>query len=265
MLKVELLKDYPPEPGCYLIGNHYSPVTVVVLLNAPYKELPSNVDSIPEDVELLMRVSIETGAALAGTLQTENVGIEKIVANIASNPNIRYLILCGREVEGHNSGDALRALINNGLNEKRTIIGSKALTPYLFNIPLEAIETFREQITLVDLLGETDQEIVKKAVWSCYQEKPTKFLDYTLFDSGAYSEKAKLFRLAMRVKHPEQIEKWELEEIVEKLEVMKVEERTEKPMKPIVKEKLVDEKLITIGNSHSHYTYSIYFEVTFKF
>jgi len=36
------------------------------------------------------------GAALAGTLQTENIGIEKIVANIASNPNIRHKYDWGR-------------------------------------------------------------------------------------------------------------------------------------------------------------------------
>lgn len=95
--------------------------------------------------------------------------------------------------------------------------------------------------------GETEQETIAKAVWSCYQENPTKFLDYTLFDLGAYSEKVKPFRLAIRVNHPEQIEEWEVDEIVEKLEDMKVEERTEKPMKPIVKEKMVEEKLVAIG------------------
>lgn len=42
----------------------------------------------------LVEVAIESGAALAGTLQTENIGIEKIIANVVANPNIRYLILC---------------------------------------------------------------------------------------------------------------------------------------------------------------------------
>ncbi|MGQ9469661.1 MAG: hypothetical protein ACUVTD_07585 [Nitrososphaerales archaeon] len=43
---------------------------------------------------------------LAGTLQTANIGLEKIIANVVANPNIRYLILCGKEVDGYKAGDA---------------------------------------------------------------------------------------------------------------------------------------------------------------
>ena len=137
ILKVKPENNYPPEQGCYLRGNDYSPVAVVVLLNAPREQ------TSPE-IEELVRVAIEKGAALAGTLQTENIGIEKVVCNIVANPNIRYLLLCGIEVAGHNTGDALRALIQNGIDERRTIVGSKAVTPYLFNIPLIAVKRFRE-------------------------------------------------------------------------------------------------------------------------
>jgi len=87
---------------------------------------------------------------------------------VVGNPNIRYLVLCGKEVEGHNSGSALRALIKEGIDDKMTIVGSQAKTPYLFNTPLKAIKRFREQTTLVDLTGEMNSEIIAKAVWSCY-------------------------------------------------------------------------------------------------
>ena len=70
---------YPPEEGCYLRGNDYSPVAVVVILRWMREQTPP-------DIEKLVRVAIETGAALAGTLQTENVGLEKVVCNIVSNP-----------------------------------------------------------------------------------------------------------------------------------------------------------------------------------
>jgi Tetrahydromethanopterin S-methyltransferase, subunit A len=40
---------------------------------------------------------IDAGAALSGMLQTENVGMEKMIYNIVANPNIRYIVLCGRE------------------------------------------------------------------------------------------------------------------------------------------------------------------------
>lgn len=223
MLKVEPAAEYPTEPGCYLRGNHYSPVAVVVTLNAPYGVMPAEIKDIPPDVEKLVRVAIETGAALSGTLQTENIGIEKIVCNVVGNPNIRYIILCGREVDGHYAGDALRALIENGIDPNRTIIGSKGVTPYLFNVPKEAIERFRKQVTLVNLLGEQNPDVISKAVWTCYQETPTKFLSHTLSDPGAYPEKLISCRLSWAVEHPETIEEWELEDIVEKIEEEKVE------------------------------------------
>ncbi|MFH1962173.1 MAG: tetrahydromethanopterin S-methyltransferase subunit A, partial [bacterium] len=210
MLKVQPTSTYPPEKGCYLRGNEYSPVAVVVLLNAPYGTMPPEVSSIPKEIENLVKVAIETGAALSGTLQTENIGIEKIVCNIVANPNIRYLIVCGNEVEGHNTGTAIKALMEKGIDERRTIIGSQAMTPYLFNIPLEAIFRFREQLTLIDLIGETDPEVIMKGIWSCYQENPTPFKEYKLYDPGAYSDSAISCSLTWKVKHPEEIEDWEI-------------------------------------------------------
>lgn len=226
MLKIQPPSTYPPENGCYLRGNDYSPVAVVVLLNAPYRALPPEVQSIPKEIENLVKVAIETGAALSGTLQTENIGIEKIICNIAANPNIRYLIVCGNEVEGHNSGTAMKALIENGIDVRRTIIGSQAKTPYLLNIPLEAISRFREQLTLIDLIDETDPEVIMKAVWSCYQENPTPFKEYNLYDPGAYSESAISSSLTWKVKHPEEVEDWEIDEILKDIE--KPEEQVER-------------------------------------
>ncbi|MBU4076616.1 MAG: tetrahydromethanopterin S-methyltransferase subunit A, partial [Euryarchaeota archaeon] len=218
MLKVSPVADYPTEEGCFLRGNHYSPVAVVVMLNAPYGTMPPEVKSIPPEIDKLVRLAVETGAALSGTLQTENIGIEKIVCNIVGNPNIRHIVLCGIDVEGHHSGDAIRALIENGVNEWRTIIGSTAVTPYLFNIPKESIERFRKQLTLINLLGEMNPEVITKAVWSCYQEKPTPFLNYTLSDPGAYPEQPMSCRLSWRVKQPESIEEWELKDLVKGIE-----------------------------------------------
>jgi len=212
MLKVSPVADYPTEAGCFLRGNDYSPVAVVVLLNAPYGTLPPEVQSIPPEIEKLVRVAIETGAALSGTLQTENIGIEKIVCNVVGNPNIRYLVLCGREVNGHNTGTALKALIKEGINDKRIIVGSQAKTPYLFNIPLEAIKRFREQTILVDLTDEINPETIAKAVWSCYQEDPTPFQDFILYDPGSFAEIGFSCRLTCRVEHPEEIESWEIDE-----------------------------------------------------
>ncbi len=77
MLKVDPHPDYPPEDGRYLRGNDFSPVAVAIILNC-------DADKIPPELENLVRAGIETGAALSGTVQTENVGFEKIVCNIVS-------------------------------------------------------------------------------------------------------------------------------------------------------------------------------------
>jgi len=99
MLKVDPHPDYPPEEGRYLRGNDRSPVVVVVVLN--HAE-----DKIPREIERLVRVGVEAGAALSGTVQTENIGFEKIICNVIANPNIRWAVLTGPESEGHLSGEA---------------------------------------------------------------------------------------------------------------------------------------------------------------
>ncbi len=79
MLKVDPHPDYPPEDGRYLRGNDFSPVAVAIILNC-------DADKSPPELESLVRAGIETGAALSGTVQTENIGFEKIVCNIVANP-----------------------------------------------------------------------------------------------------------------------------------------------------------------------------------
>ena len=102
----------------------------------------------------------------------------------------------------------IQCFIENGIDEKRFIIGSKAPTPYLYNISLKAIERFREQITLISLLSEEDRkmridpEMVKKAVQACYQEKPTRFLDYMVYDPGAYPKPPICSKITWRVARP---------------------------------------------------------------
>ena len=177
--KIHPATGYPPEEGRYLRGNDLSPVAVCVILKW-------HDDDIPKEIEDLVRLGVETGAALSGTLQTENIGTEKMICNLAANPNIRYLVICGPESPGHSTGQALQALWANGVDGDSRIIGAEAPTPFLYNIPREAIDRVRQQIRLVDLLNEGRPELVRDAVWSCYQEQPTPFQDYELFDPGAF-------------------------------------------------------------------------------
>lgn len=196
MKKIKPPPEYPPEEGRYLRGNDYSPVAVVIILIHPY-------DNIPPGIENLVRVGLEAGAALSGTLQTENIGLEKLICNIVANPNIRYLVLAGPESPGHLTGESFIALFQNGIDLRKRIMGTKAPTPYLFNIPAEHVERFRKQVTLVNLLNEGDPDIIRQAVWSCYQEKPTQFRSYALYDPGAYPAKPLSRKITWRVTRPE--------------------------------------------------------------
>jgi len=215
MLKVNPHPDYPPEEGRYIRGNDFSPVAVVIIL-------ASDADKITPEIEKLVRTGIEGGAAISGTVQTENIGFEKIICNIVANPNIRYMILGGPESEGHLTGEALKALIFQGVDEKKRIIGTDAPHPFLFNLPMELIDRFRKQLSLVDLQFEGDPDVIRKAVLSCYQEKPVDFKGYSLYDPGAYPEPSLSGKITWRVTQPwvEPPEEKELEAVKKYKELM---------------------------------------------
>ena len=208
MLKVKPPEGYPPEEGRYVRGNDYSPVSVCVILDTFDSAIPSELN------ELVM-AGVDAGAAISGMLQTENVGLEKVICNIVANPNIRYIVLCGRESTGHLPGESLLALKQNGVDDKKQIIGSEAPTPYLSNIPLEVIGRFNKQIvSIINLLcqpGESDvrtpglsPKVIEKAVWSCYQESPVISMGHTLYDMGAYPEPAIFHKIVSRLAQPQQ-------------------------------------------------------------
>jgi tetrahydromethanopterin S-methyltransferase subunit A len=195
MLKVKPHPDYPTEEGRYLRGNDLSPAAVAIILN-------QDEDKIPPEIQALVRSGWESGAALSGTVQTPNVGFEKMICNLVANPNIRYLILGGPESAGHLTGEALKALFLNGIDAKKRIVGTEAGHAALFNLPREAIERFLKQISLIDLQFEGDSDVIRKAVWSCYQENAVSFRGYTLCDPGAYPEPPLGDRITWQVTQP---------------------------------------------------------------
>ncbi len=83
----------PPEEGRYVRGNDASPVAVAIFLNR-------DADKIPPEIEILVRTDIESVATLSGTIQTENIGFEKVDCNIVTIPVI--------DLERAIKGDALR-------------------------------------------------------------------------------------------------------------------------------------------------------------
>ncbi|MDF1518209.1 MAG: hypothetical protein RQ864_10150 [Lutibacter sp.] len=94
--------------------------------------------------------------AIVGKVYTPNLGIEKIILNCISNPEIRFLVLCGKDSPVFHAGQALQALFQYGIDKEKRIINAKGHFPVLRNLTSEKINQFLEQIELVNYLEENN-------------------------------------------------------------------------------------------------------------
>jgi len=117
---------------------------------------------------------IKAGAAISGPFKTENLGIEKIVANVISNPNIRFVIICGSEVKGHISGDALECLHKYGLKEGR-IVNAKGAIPFIENLDDKSVKRFQEQVQTIYMIDVEDEAKITAAIKDCIAKDPGAF------------------------------------------------------------------------------------------
>lgn len=133
---------WPPFPGNYELLRYQAPVAVCTLnTKEMIKELSSGT---PDHV------------GIVGSLNTENLGIERLIKNIVTNPHIRFLVLCGKDSEqmiGHLPGQSLISLFQNGIDTDRRIIGAKGKRPVLKNIEPAYVDRFRKQVELVNMVG----------------------------------------------------------------------------------------------------------------
>ena len=149
-------EGWPVVTGDYVVGDPESPVAVTTLAS-----------HIEADVK---------GAAIAGPCKTENLGVEKVVANIISNPNIRFLVLTGAEVQGHITGQSIAALHANGCDpEKKSINGATGAIPFVENIPLDGVERFQNQLEIVDLIDTEDIGAINAKISECVEKDPGAF------------------------------------------------------------------------------------------
>jgi tetrahydromethanopterin S-methyltransferase subunit A len=114
------------------------------------------------------------GAAIAGSCKTENLGLEKVIANIISNPNIRFLLLCGTEVKGHLAGQTMVALHKNGVKEGR-VVGAEGAIPFIENLKEDAIKRFQEQVELVNIMEAEDTGTIKAKIDELKARDPGAF------------------------------------------------------------------------------------------
>ena len=80
-------------------------------------------------------------------------GINFLIKNILANPKIRYIILCGKEM--NDSGTALINLMDKGVDDKGKIIDSNAYIDS--NISSDIIEKFRDNVKLIDMRDREDE------------------------------------------------------------------------------------------------------------
>jgi len=110
--------------------------------------------------------------ALYGNMKTENLGVEKVVANVVSNPNIRHVIVAGNEVRGHRSGESIIKLHKNGIDGNNRVIGANSAVPFIENLPREAIERFQAQVEIVDMMGVDDVAAIEARAEKCEDPGP---------------------------------------------------------------------------------------------
>jgi len=135
-------QGWPPIRGDYRMDDPESRIAVVTLA--------SNLAAV--------------GAAIWGPCKTENLGVEKVVANLISNSNLRFLLVCGEESKGHLPGNSILALSRNGIDSEGRIVGSKGAIPFIENLSVEAIERFQRQVEVIDRIGLVDEGEIEKIV-----------------------------------------------------------------------------------------------------
>lgn len=170
--------DWPVERGNYFVGNRKESIAINTLSNT----------KLPKQLAGLLGDTI----AIVGYCETENTGIEKIVKNIISNPNIRTLIVCGYEsgqdtMGGHFSGQALLSLYSEGMTEKNRIIGAKGKRPIVRNLNPEQVERFQSQVEIIELIGNNSMDDIIRNVKIAHAKKKTAF-DKEIVNGFAGSE-----------------------------------------------------------------------------
>src|SRR5919112_6139573 len=92
---------------------------------------------------------------IAGRLLSENKGIDAIIDFTVKHPNLKQIIVCGKEVKGHRAGQALLAVASNGIDSSGRIIGAVGPNP-IVTLPLQDVDIFRHQVEIIDMIGTVD-------------------------------------------------------------------------------------------------------------
>ena len=139
-----------PIPEEFYIGNYNSSICICTL---------SSIKLLKE----IKNSKIIDNIAVVGRLFTENKGIDSIIKYVNQNKKIKTIIVCGKDVWGHKSGHSLFELHKNGIDNNNRIINSISPDPFLTVSKFE-IKYFQKQITLVNLINETNIELINNKI-----------------------------------------------------------------------------------------------------
>ncbi len=153
---------WPPVVGEYLVLDPAAPVAVTTLASPDFSRQLAD-QKIP-------------GLAIVGKLETENIGIDKVIKNTIANPNLRYLIVTGSDPKGHLCGQTLLALAENGVDADGRVIGSRGKRPILRNVSQAEIEAFRRQVRLINLIGCDSVDCVREKIAELRRQAPAASL-----------------------------------------------------------------------------------------
>ena len=150
-------RNWPVEPGDYSIGDPNSEIAISTL-------------SDDELYKALREKLSKNKYAILGVTKTPNIGVEKLVRNIVSNPNIRCLVLVGEDRYSPPVSAVILALHEYGVNGEKRVLG---LPKKIFarNLTTNEIQVFRSRVKILDAAWVRDSDkaalIIEKASTTC--------------------------------------------------------------------------------------------------
>lgn len=97
--------------------------------------------------------------AIAGNLYY-NEGVNYLVRSVLSNPNIRYILLCGVDIS--KSGEVLVRLMENGIDANYQVPSTNFSVEK--EIPRDAVEGFRKNVKLIDMRNVVDSKKILEKI-----------------------------------------------------------------------------------------------------
>lgn len=142
------MDDWPMYPGGYRVSDRAAPIAACTLTD---HALADQLAGLP-------------GVAIAGWLHTANVGIERVVANLITNPNLRFLLVCGPDSPLFGPGQTLVALATHGVGADKHVLGASGYEPVLHGLTQPHLDRFQRQIEVVNQISTTSLDTLAQTI-----------------------------------------------------------------------------------------------------